>query len=167
MSELLGLVFAPGAPPLAALVPVLAAEFDGVQLQHVDLPGAEPWDQVAIAEGERHVFLLGDLSVEGIPDDLDFKAWPTALIPERSETLVLDYRNVELAKRVVGVLARHHRFWVDTSFGEVYESRAFAHRSIRQPGWDWRAWQGRAEPKECEALFCYGSPAFAVVATPA
>lgn len=165
MSELLGLVFAPAGPPLAAIVPALEAQFDWVQLQHVDLPTAAPWDQIAIGDREAHVFLFYDSPVEGIPDDLDFKDWPTALIPEQSETLVLDYRDVDLAKRVVCALARQHRFWIDTSFGEVYASEAFAARAVREPGWDWRAWYAIPEPKECRAAFCYGSPTAAVALT--
>lgn len=158
MSEVLGLVFAPAPPPLAALVPVLAGEFDSVQLQHVDLPTAESWDQIAIGDRGQHVFLWRDSSVEGIPDDLDFKEWPAALVPEHSETLVLDYRSVDLAKRVVRVIARHDRFWVVTGFGEVYTSEGFVDRARREPAWDWRVWPEQAQPKECRAAFCYGSP---------
>ena len=158
MSEVLGLIFEPAAPPLIALVPVLEAEFDWVQLQHVDLPSAEPWDQIAFANGERHGFIWLSQPVEGWPEELRFADWPPALIPDHSETLVLDYRHVDLAARVVCALARRHRFWVDTGFGEVYDSEAFARRARSEPGWDWRAWQAQPEPKRCRATFCYGSP---------
>jgi hypothetical protein len=71
------------------------------------------------------------------PETSWFDHWPPLLVPDDPKALVVAYRDVELAKRVVSALAAHYRFAVDTDGEGVYAADDFAHRCAREPEWDW------------------------------
>jgi len=56
--------------------------------------------------------------------------------------LWLDYSDVNLAKRVLEVIADDPSLTVDNDFGTVLSGRQFADRCRAEPEWDWR----RAKP---------------------
>lgn len=134
MSENLGLVFEPTAPALAALVPALAG-FSRIDLQEVVSWG----DQIVVFDGDRHVYVqpypAAEMAAEHAFDD-----WTAPLVPVAASGLVVADSDIDLAKRVAQVLARHFRFWVETNqgIGDVYTSEAFVRRGQREPVWEWR-----------------------------
>jgi len=142
------LVFEPDVPPLPEVGRVFAA-YPRVEVQE---DGPVQWHQIvvfsAVDEDDLgpHVYLRLSAHVRRDPGDY-FSHWPPGLAPESAGAFSLDYRDQELAKRVVLELAGRYRFWIDTNNGELYTSEGFARRCAREPGWDWYADAPRPIPE--------------------
>lgn len=134
MSDNLVLVFEPAAPPLSALIPMLSG-FGAIDLQE----GGTGADQLVVYDHGSHVFIQRYVPEEMAAEHF-FDDWSVELVPARASSLVIATREFDLVKRVTLALARHFQFWVDTDFGEVYDSAKFVRRCAEEPGWDWRRW---------------------------
>jgi hypothetical protein len=95
-------------------------------------------DQLVVCEQENCAFIRR----QERPETWWFDHWHPNLVPATPKVLVVAYRDVELAKRVVLALSRRYRFVVDTDSDGVYTVEDFARRCAREPGWDWlrEAW---------------------------
>jgi hypothetical protein len=95
-------------------------------------------DQLVVCERENCAFVRRQTR----PERSWFDHWPPHLIPDSPQTLLVAYRDVDLAKRIVCALARNHRFIVDTDNDGVYTAKEFVQRATREPDWDWlrEAW---------------------------
>jgi hypothetical protein len=121
--ENLILAFDGGLPSLTELATTLQA-CERLELQA---------DQLVVCEQEDCVFVRR----EEQPAAWWFDDWPRSLVAGSPQALVVAYRNVDLAKRVVMALARRYRFVVDTDVDGVYTGEDFARRSAREPDWNW------------------------------
>jgi hypothetical protein len=90
-------------------------------------------EEIVVCERENCAFVRRQTR----PEPWWFHHWPPHLIPDSPQTLLVAYRDVDLAKRIVCALARNHRFIVDTDNDGVYTAKDFVQRATREPDWDW------------------------------
>ena len=96
-------------------------------------------DQIAVFDGDAAIFVRPESQEDLIRYD-EFGRWPPELVPARASALILHYfadeRHLRLAKQVTLAISRTYPCLVDTTFGEIYTSQAFARRCELEPKWD-------------------------------
>ena len=95
-------------------------------------------DHLAVCERDNCAYIRR----QARPESSWFNHWHPSLVPDNPKTLLVAYRDVDLAKRIVAALGKRYRFVVDTDCDGVYTAKDFVQRCAREPDWDWlrEAW---------------------------
>jgi hypothetical protein len=133
VSESLILVFPSDAPSVDQIAAFLTG-FPTVSVADETHRGRT----VYVRDGEQSAWVYHDDEPEVVREELA-EFWPDFLLPvlESANFVIVEYRLVSLAKRVVLAIASDTDFFVDTDMLAIYTSTAFVARCRIEPEWSW------------------------------